>query len=173
MSETDPPSSKTVDYARLRRRFGLAFLISTGLFVVFTLCALGVTSLNIRAPSPTRAPSGTQSLLPTLQPGTAAPTQEPPPTRTPLPAMSPAGPSDPWDTFTLAAGIVGIAGTCLTSATTLGGFMITTVLSLRQERRHARVSELESQLQEVELEKQKLELERMRQAQRNRGENQD
>ncbi len=68
---------------------------------------------------------------------------------------------------------MGIAGTCLTSATTLGGFMITTVLNLRQERRQARVSELERQLQEVELEKQKLELERMRQEQRNRGENKD
>lgn len=71
------------------------------------------------------------------------------------------------DTLTLAAAVVGIAGTCLTSATALGGFAITTVLSLRQERRLATVSELERKLQEVALEKQRLELEKMKREQRN------
>ena len=172
MSETNPPPPKTVDYAKLRRRFGLAFIISTGLFVVFSVCALSLASLNLNAAPPTR-PSllGTPTAARTAVPGTLFPTQAPTPTATPAPMF--AAQQDPFDTLTIAAAIVGIAGTCLTSATTLSGFVITAVLSLRQERRQARFSDLERQLQAVELEKQKLELERMRREQHKEGENKD
>jgi hypothetical protein len=171
MSEAEP-SPKTVDYARLRNRFGLGFLISTSLFVLLSVCALTFASLNMSpAMTPTRRPERTPTPIRTQIPSTAIPITpadtpptpedtEPPPTATPTFPVTSAGGS--LDTLTLAAAIVGIGGTCLTSMTTLAGFAVTTVLSLRQERRHARVSDLERQLQEVALEKKKLELERMK-----------
>lgn len=58
-------------------------------------------------------------------------------------------------------GVVGVLS-LLASITTLVGFVSTTVLEWREERREARVADLETQRQELEIEKLRKELDEMR-----------
>ena len=137
------------NYAKLRTRFGVAFLVSTLLFIVVSLCVL-TNLFTLRSPSPasTVAPTHNPDISPTDG-------SEP----IPAPPLSAASPSD---TFAILASIVAIGGTCLTALTTLVGFLITAAVSFRQERREAKVADLERKLQEAELEKQRLELEKLK-----------
>jgi hypothetical protein len=149
MADQKSPRSKTTNYAKLRTRFGLAFVVSTLLFIVVSLCVL-TNLFTLRSPSssPTVAPTHNPDISPTDGPE-------------PIPAP-PLTAANPTDTFAILASIVAIGGTCLTSLITLAGFVITAAISFRQERRESKVSDLERQRQELELEKQRLELEKMK-----------
>jgi hypothetical protein len=57
---------------------------------------------------------------------------------------------------------IAVIGTLLTSITTFIGFISTTLLGWRKERRESRVAEMDRQRQQLELEKVKIELERMK-----------
>ena len=59
-------------------------------------------------------------------------------------------------------GLVTAFASCLASITTFIGFIITTVLGIKRERRDSGTAELERKRQEIDLERQKLELEKAR-----------
>jgi hypothetical protein len=79
--------------------------------------------------------------------------------------MLTAGGAEPGDSGTDVLGIGALTATaasCLTSVATFLGFISTTILGWRKERRETRKTELESQRLEVELEKTRLELEKLK-----------
>ena len=107
-------------YARTRRTLLILFLLSTLVFVLFSL---GLSML-------------------VLEPGSG-------------------------DSSTNVLGIgalIATATSCLTSVITFIGFISTTILAWRKEKRETRKSELESRRQEIELEKTSLELENLKRA---------
>jgi hypothetical protein len=71
-------------------------------------------------------------------------------------------PSDPNAATGLDGGGLLALASLLTSITSLLGFVSTTVISWRREKREAEEAELEKQLQELEVERLRLELEQMK-----------
>jgi len=118
-------------YAKARTIFGVVFVLSTLLF----LGAGVVSSLTLFSAAATPTPTS---------PG-------------------PEGPVEPA-TITAVTNYLPIAATatsCLTSVTTFIGFVSTTILGWRKERREARAADLERKHLEIELERARFELERM------------
>jgi hypothetical protein len=118
-------------YAKARTIFGVLFVLSTLIFLV------GVFA------------------------GGHPPSPPPPPT--PVPELP--GPEGPVESAIAAVTrflpIVATATSCLTSVTTFIGFVSTTILGWRRERREARAADLERKHLEIELERARFELERM------------
>ncbi len=61
-----------------------------------------------------------------------------------------------------ASGFVMLAGSVITSVTSLVGFVVTTVITWRREKRDAAIAEVERKKLETELEKSRLELEQLK-----------
>jgi hypothetical protein len=183
-----PPASGTrgsAPYARLRLVFFGIFVVSTASFLL--LWFLGFAPAGFYGGSPTPATAVVSTSVPedTATPAiettsTAAvfPTGET--TGTPLPGMTstappytqaapsatpaPAAPEPPANASPLAAigSLIAIATSCLTSFTTFIGFVVTTAIGLRKEKRETRAADLERLQKELDLEKQRLELEKQR-----------
>jgi len=102
---------------------------------------------------------------------TTTTTQTPPPTKTPPitqdpdtePTVTPNNPEvgpasqDPKD-----IGVTALIGSIITSVTSLVGFITTTVITWRREKREASLAEVQRKKLETELEKSRLELEELK-----------
>ncbi len=168
MSTSEPTPGERGRLSKWRRTFGLAFVASTGIFLLLTtvLFALGAVPGLVPIwplrPTPSRTPTATVTPTPGHT-GTASPSPFPtrPPTPTPardLPGVVPLEAPG----LALLTGIVGIAASCLASVTTFVGFVVATAMTISKDRRDARDAELELRKRELELEKQKLELEELK-----------
>jgi hypothetical protein len=147
----------TRGYARWRRVFGLTFAVSTLILVsalAWRLPGLSEFLFGVPSPLPT-LPTPT----PTLQSAVTGLPRTPTPSRpvTPVPTPTPGG-----GNLEFTASAVAIAASCLTSLTSLIGFIFTTVVGIRKERRESQSAELDRKIRELELERQKLEMERKR-----------
>ena len=112
------------------------------LFALSTLGAL-LLSMNLMT-SFTNAPSVTE------EPGI-------------VPTAAPGHPEvDPSSQNSEKMGYTALIGTVLTSITSLIGFVTTTVIAWRKEKREATLADVERKKLETELEKSKLELERLK-----------
>jgi hypothetical protein len=118
--------------------------IFLGLFIISTLIVL-VLAVNLNrvisvSPLPTSNPSDGPSTPEILQPGDD-------------PSSSPA-----------AQNSGALIGSVIASATSLIGFMVTTLISWRKEKRDSALAEMQYKKLETELEKSRLELEGLRKA---------
>ena len=118
----------------LQRIFLILFVIST---VVVLALALTLNRIITIAPSPTANPS----IAPT--PGINSPENEP--------AAAQSNPNN-----------IALFGSVLASVTSLVGFVMTTVITWRKEKREAALADVERRKLETELEKSRLELEKLR-----------
>lgn len=110
---------------------------------MFALSTLGVLVLSVNLISSNNFPSSALTEGPGIQP-TAAPN---------LPGVDPSSQSSEK------MGYTALIGTVLTSITSLVGFVTTTVITWRKEKREATLADVERQKLETELEKSRLELE--------------
>ncbi len=118
----------------LRRIFLVLFIIST--LVVWAL-AWNLTRSTSFHPSPTSNPSDTPSTPQTVQPET-----------------DPSAPA--------AQNSGALIGSVIASATSLIGFIVTTMISWRKEKRDAALADVQYKKLETELEKSRLELEQLK-----------
>jgi H+/gluconate symporter-like permease len=118
--------------------------IFLALFIISTLVVWGLAlDLNRSAsinPSPTGESSDAPSTPETIQPGTE-------PTAPAAPAAQNSG---------------ALIGSVIASATTLIGFIVTTMISWRKEKRDAALADVQYRKLETELEKSRLELEKLK-----------
>ena len=116
--------------------------IFLGLFVLSTLVvwmlALNMSRGTSMSPSPTSNPSDGPSTPEILQPGEG-------------PSSAPA-----------AQNSGALIGSVIASATSLIGFMVTTLISWRKEKRDSALADIQYKKLETELEKSRLELEKMK-----------
>jgi hypothetical protein len=121
----------------LKRIFLGLFIIST---IVVLMLALNLNYEISASPSPTSNPSDGPSTPEILQPGED-------------PSSSPAAQSSG-----------ALIGSVIASATSLIGFMVTTLISWRKEKRDSALADMQYKKLETELEKSRLELESLRKA---------
>ena len=119
----------------LQRIFLILFVIST---VVVLALALTLNRIITIAPSPTANPS-----IAAPTPGIDSPENEP--------ATTQSNPNN-----------IALFGSVLASVTSLVGFVMTTVITWRKEKREAALADVERRKLETELEKSRLELEKLR-----------
>ncbi|MGE5139908.1 MAG: hypothetical protein ACM3JD_10620 [Rudaea sp.] len=134
---TNPPSRR---YRSAQVFFGIIFLIST--------CFLLLVLTNLRG-QPTAAPPPAQTAIAAGTATSAAlgtPTLAPPPSPGPTPDNS----------------IVTFVLPVVASALSLLGFVSTTFLAWRKERRDARIGDLELERAKLELEKTRMELDKLK-----------
>ena len=122
----------------LQRIFLILFVIST---VVVLVLALGLNRITSSTPSPTSDPS----VLPT--PGVDNPGVDPSTSEQSAAQNSSA-----------------LIGSVIASATSLVGFVMTTVITWRKEKRESALADVERRKLETELEKSRLELEKLKKA---------
>ena len=120
-----------------KRIFLIVFVISS--LVVWVL-ALNLNTAISMSPSPTSSPSDGPSTPEILQPGED-------------PSSAPA-----------AQNSGALIGSVIASATSLIGFLMTTLISWRKEKRESALADMQYKKLETELEKSKLELESLRKA---------
>jgi hypothetical protein len=114
--------------------------------IVFALSTLGVLALSMNLMAIANAPS------PALTESSGDD-----------PTSIPEHPEiDPSSQNSERMGYTALIGTLLTSITSLVGFVTTTVITWRKEKREATLAEVQRQKLETELEKSKLELERLK-----------
>jgi len=117
--------------------------IFLALFVVSTLGVL-MLFVNLQSLTTTPAPSSTQD------PGI-------------VPTPSPNNPdTDPSSQSSKGIAFAALIGSVITSVTSLIGFVTTTVITWRREKREASLADVQRKKLETELEKSKLELERLK-----------
>ena len=121
----------------LKRIFLALFIIST---IVVLILAINLNQIVISASSsPTRQPSDTPATPSTVLPETEPSAQ----------AAQNAG---------------ALIGSVIASATSLIGFLMTTLITWRKEKRDAALADVEYRKLEMELEKSKMELEKLKKA---------
>ncbi len=126
------------------------FIISTlGVFVLFANFLL-VTGYPVSATA-TPTPPPTRTVAVTENPDTIEPT------------VSPQNPeSDPSSQNSTNVSYTALIGSILTSITSLVGFVTTTVITWRKEKRESSLADMQLKKLEAELEKSRLELERLK-----------
>ncbi len=150
-------------YSNARLIFGLLFLLSicllaisfaSGLFSISAFPAAIPTSIAIATKAPAAVPTAVTQ-------GTPAP--GPVVTSTAIPApTSTSGSSGSAGSSDSTSFLIGVVVPLATSFLSLVGFVSTTVLAWRKERRDVAIADLEHQRQLLELEKARLELERIK-----------
>jgi hypothetical protein len=120
----------------LKRIFLGLFILSSIVVLVLALSLNQEISAN---PSPTQNPSDTPQTPETIIPGT----------ETPIP------------TAQISSALI---GSVIASATSLIGFVMTTLIAWRKEKRDSALADVEYRKLETELEKSKLELEKLKKA---------
>ena len=118
----------------LQRIFLVLFIVSTVIVLALALSLNRSTTIN---PSPTSDPS----ILPT--PGTGIPETDPPIVQANQNASA-------------------LIGSVIASATSLVGFVMTTVITWRKEKRESALADVERKKLETELAKSRLELEKLK-----------
>jgi hypothetical protein len=117
--------------------------IFLGLFIlssiVILVLALTLNQAVSASPSPTTSPSDTPQTPETIIPGT----------ETPVPTAQISG---------------ALIGSVIASATSLIGFVVTTLIAWRKEKRDSALADVEYRKLETELEKSRLELEKLKKA---------
>ncbi len=115
--------------------------------ILFALSTLGALLLSMNLMT---SLTGTPSPSVTEEPGI-------------VPTAAPGHPElDPSSQNSEKMGYTALIGTVLTSITSLIGFVTTTVIAWRKEKREATLADVERKKLETELEKSKLELERLK-----------
>lgn len=125
-----------------RKIFLALFIIST--LAVFALFVNLSLSADFPAHPTTQVPAVTQN------PDTVVPT------------ASPGNPEGEPSSQNTKMGVTALIGSIITSVTSLLGFVTTTMITWRKEKREASLSNVELKKLETELEKSKLELERLK-----------
>jgi hypothetical protein len=129
-----------------RNIFLVLFIISTlGVLVLFVQF-----SANSLPPEVTPTPPPTQPLAVTQNPDTVEPT------------AFPIDPETEPSSQNTKMGAAALIGSLITSVTSLIGFVTTTVITWRKEKRETSLSNMELKKLEAELEKSRLELERLK-----------
>lgn len=114
---------------------------------------LFVMSFAVLAVLVTVLPRG--GALPPPPTPTEDPTQPDPPTAHP-------GTGTQTESQSSAIGLSTLIGTAITTITSFAGFLVTTIITWRKEKRESALADLERMKKELELEKSKLELEQMK-----------
>jgi hypothetical protein len=164
MTGVDETSGKRSPYPRSRRVFGVVFVASTlilGCVVVSWVLVLSPKRDRSEAIPPSPTPASLQTAAASPPPG-ATPSTPAATAFTPAATTMPVTPPPSNNTLEFTAGGLALATSCLTSLTSLVGFVFTTVVGVRRERREVRSADLDRQIRELELERQRLELERKR-----------
>jgi hypothetical protein len=121
----------------LKRIFLGLFILSS---IVVLVLALSLNqAISSAHPSPTENPSDTPQTPETIIPGT----------ETPIPTAQISG---------------ALIGSVIASATSLIGFVVTTLIAWRKEKRDSALADVEYRKLETELEKSRLELEKLKKA---------
>jgi H+/gluconate symporter-like permease len=117
---------------------------------VFSTLGVFVLFVNLQTLANTSPPLTSQTPVGTQNPNIS-------------PTDSPSTPEvDPSSQNTKDMGLTALVGSVITSITSLIGFVTTTVITWRKEKREASLTDVERKKLETELEKTKLELERLK-----------